>query len=71
MSDRSSGLPLFLPVSGQCVVVKQRYCSQFDWSGMELQHMKKEPVSPCHSWARRQTAGGGVGAGMLPRRDVC
>ncbi len=60
MSDRSSGLPLLLPVSGWCVVVKQRCCSRFDWSGVELQHMKKEPVSPCHSRARRQTAGGGL-----------
>lgn len=81
MSARSSGSPRLLPVSGRCVVVKQRCCSQFDGTGMALQPMKKEPVSPCHSWARCQTAagwgggwrggGGGGGAGMLPRKGVC
>lgn len=60
MSDRGAGSPLLLPVSGWCVVVKQRCCSRPDWTGVELQRMKKEPVSPCHSRACCQTAGGGL-----------
>lgn len=61
----------FAPSSCQSTVsvaVKQRCCSQCDWTGGELKHMEKEPVSPCHSWACCQLLPGGVGAGLMPRK---